>query len=296
MNSSEGPLSFDMPYGSERALAFGTSAVASSHAHASQVALRVLQDGGNAVDAAIAAAATLTVVEPTMNGLGGDLFALVWDGERLHGLNASGRSPRAWSLERFAGLTSMPELGWDAVTVPGAVSGWALLQERFATRSLADLVAPAVSYANDGFIVTPKVATLWAEAAARFGEFAEFRRVFLPNGAAPAAGSLFKLPDAADTLCDIGESAGESFYRGALAKRIAASARAQGGVLDEEDLALHRANWELPLAAEYAGVCLHELPPNGQGLASLLALSILSELRLERFGPDDADSIHLQIE
>src|SRR3954467_1033001 len=216
------PFSYELPYPSQRGLALGTSAVASSHALASQAALRVLDGGGNAIDAALTAAATLTVVEPTMNGIGGDLFALVWDGTRLHGLNASGRSPRAWSLERFAGRASMPELGWDAVTVPGAVSGWALLQERFATRSLSELIAPAVSYASDGFVVTPKVAALWAEAPARFREFAEFRRVFSSSGSSPLAGSRLKLPDIAAALREIGDSAGESFYRGALAKRIAA--------------------------------------------------------------------------
>lgn len=296
LRANDEPLSFAMPYASERAPAFGTSAVASSHAHASQVALRVLQDGGNAIDAAVAAAAALTVVEPTMNGIGGDLFALVWDGAQLHGLNASGRAPRAWSLERFAGRASMPELGWDAVTVPGAVSGWALLQARFGTRSLSELLAPAARYARDGFIVTPKVAALWAEAPARFGEFAEFRRVFSTNGKPPSPGSKVALPDAAATLLEIGETHGESFYRGTLAKRIAAAARAQGGVLDERDLDAHVANWVEPLAVDYAGVRLHELPPNGQGLASLLALAILERHQLERFEPDDADAIHLQVE
>lgn len=276
--------------------AFGRCAAASSHALATQAALHVLETGGNAVDAALAAAGVLTVVEPTMNGIGGDLFALVWDGAELHGLNASGRSPRALTLARFAGRTSMPRLGWDAVTVPGAVSGWAALSERFASRSLVELLAPAIGYAREGFVVTPRVAALWAEAPQQFGEFAEFARVFLPHGCAPDAGSWMRFPDAADTLSEIARTGGASFYEGSLAERIATAARAGGGLLSAEDLAAHRAAWVEPLSVDFAGVRLHELPPNGQGLASLLALAVLSELELERHAPDGADSIHLQIE
>src|SRR6478735_5218455 len=147
---------------------FAANVVAASQPLAAQAGLRMLLDGGNAVDAAIAAAATLTVVEPTMNGIGGDLFALVWDGQRLHGLNASGRSPRSWSLERFAGRERMPELGWDAVTVPGAVSGWQALHHRFGSKPWPELLRAAVAYAEDGFLVTPHVAALWAEAPRRF--------------------------------------------------------------------------------------------------------------------------------
>lgn len=290
------PFSFELPYASRRALALGRSAVASSHALASQAGLQVLAAGGNAIDAALAAAACLTVVEPTMNGVGGDLFALVWDGAQLHGLNASGRAPRAWSPSRFAGRTSMPELGWDSVTVPGAVSGWAALHQRFGSRPFADLLGAAVSYAEGGFLVTPQVAALWAEAPARFAGFAEFSRVFLANGKAPVPGCTVKFPELGQSLREIGETAGESFYRGRLAARIAAAAIAEGGALDEGDLATHAASWVAPLQVSYAGAQLHELPPNGQGLASLLTLAILRELELERFGPDDADTVHLQVE
>jgi len=290
------PFSFELPYPSQRSLVLGRSAVASSHALASQAGLQVLAAGGNAVDAALAAATCLTVVEPTMNGVGSDLFALVWDGAQLHGLNASGRAPRAWSLARFAGRASMPELGWDSVTVPGAVSGWAALHQRFGSRPFADLLRAAVDYAEEGFLVTPQVAALWAEAPARFAAFSEFSRVFLPGGQAPASGSAVKFPELGQSLREIGETAGQSFYSGRLAARIVAAAIAEGGALDEVDLATHAATWVEPLQVSYAGAQLHELPPNGQGLASLLTLAILRELELERFGPDDADAVHLQVE
>ena len=149
----------------------GTQAVAASHALAAQAGLATLDRGGNAIDAAVAAAAVQTVVEPTMNGVGGDLFALVWDGSGLRGLNASGRAPRAWSLQRFAGRASMPELGWDAVTVPGAVSGWVALSQRFGSRPSPSLLAPAVAYARDGFPVTPQVGALWAAGAGALPRF-----------------------------------------------------------------------------------------------------------------------------
>jgi gamma-glutamyltranspeptidase/glutathione hydrolase len=276
--------------------AFGRLAVASSHALATQAGLRILQEGGNAIDAALAAAATLTVVEPTMNGIGGDLFAMVWDGATLHGLNASGRSPRAWTPARFAGRKRMPSLGWDSVTVPGAVSGWRALSERFSSRSLEVLLAPAIGYARDGFPVMPHVAALWAEAPARFGRSEEFARVFLPGGHAPAAGTWMTLPDAAVTLAEIAATSGASFYEGALARRIAEAARAEGGALTLDDLAAHRPDWVEPLSVDYAGITLHELPPNGQGLAALLALGILRERELERHDPDGADGVHLQVE
>jgi gamma-glutamyltranspeptidase/glutathione hydrolase len=285
-----------LPYPSQRAAVFGQQAVASSHGLATQAGVAVLERGGNAVDAALAAAAVLTVVEPTMNGLGGDLFALVWDGAELHGLNASGRAPRAWSLEHFAGRSAMPALGWDSVTVPGGVSGWSALSQRFGSLPFSDLLARAIGYARDGFAVTPRIAALWAEGGERFRDFAEFQRVFLPLGRAPLAGQWCTLPDAADTLAEIAATGGESFYRGAIAERITEAARADGALLSLEDLAEQRAAWVEPLATDYAGVRLHELPPNGQGLASLLTLAVLSELELDRHGPDDADGIHLQIE
>ena len=292
------PFSFELPYPSRRVPVLARQAVAASHHLAAQAGLAVLERGGNAVDAALAAAATEAVVEPTMNGVGGDLFALVWDGRELHGLNASGRAPAAWSLERFAGRRAMPELGWDAVTVPGAVSGWAALWRRFASQPFASLLAPAVRYAREGFPVTPTLAALWGGAPARFAAFPELQRVFCPGGRAPAAGTWFRNPDLASTLESLAETTGASFYTGALAERIAAAARAEGGALTRADLERHEVEWPRPLGLDFRGVRLHELPPNGQGLAALLALGILGELPGDplRGGPDHPDAVHLQVE
>src|SRR4051812_31035353 len=207
-----GAFSYALPYASRRVPVLGQRAAAASHALAAQAALAVLDRGGNAIDAAVAAAAVQVVVEPTMNGVGGDLFALVWDGERLHGLNASGRAPAAWSRARFAGRRRMPELGWDAVTVPGAVSGWTALWKRFGSRPFDQLLAPAVRYASEGFPVMPHVAALWAQAPRRYRGFGELERVFLPGGRAPAAGTWFRLPDLATTLTSIARTTGASFY------------------------------------------------------------------------------------
>jgi gamma-glutamyltranspeptidase/glutathione hydrolase len=293
--ASANRLSFDMPYASRRTPLLARQAVASSHALASQVGLRVLEEGGNAIDAAVAAAATLTVVEPTMNGVGSDLFAIVWDGSMLHGLNASGASPRAFSLSRFAGQKVMPELGWDAVTVPGAVGGWLALWRRFGARPFESLLAPAISYARHGFPVLPQTAQLWAAAPRRFAGFKEFERVFLREGRAPQAGEWFSLPDLAQTLTQL-SAAPESFYRGPLAQRIAAAAREQGGLLTADDLASFEPSWVQPIGVDVYNARLVELPPNGQGLAALIALGILAQLPLQRYAPEDPDAIHLQLE
>jgi len=296
MSNSAAPFSYDLPYGSARVPVFGRQAVATSHPSAAQVGLSVLSSGGNAVDAAVAVAATLAVVEPTMNGLGSDLFALVWDGQKLHGLNASGRSPRAWTPERFAGRQRMPELGWDSVTVPGAVSGWVALWRRFGNLPFERLLAPAVGYARDGFPVLPRMAELWSKAVQRFQEFPEFRRVFLAQGRAPQAGEWFRLPDLAESLSAVAASTGSEFYAGALAERIAAASARAGGVLTLEDLRNHEVDWVEPLGIDYRGARLCELPPNGQGLAALLALGVLEHLPLEGLSPEHPDSVHLQLE
>src|SRR5580698_2559197 len=190
-------VNFDFPYLSTRVPLLARQAVATSHPLAAQAGLFALEAGGNAVDAVLAAAATLTVVEPTMNGLGGDLFALVWDGAGLRGLNASGRAPLAWTRERFARYGSMPELGWDAVTVPGMVSGWVALSDRFGALPFERLLAPAIRYAESGFPVMPRIASLWSRAETRFAEFPAFRQAFLPQGRAPRAGEWVRFPDLA---------------------------------------------------------------------------------------------------
>ncbi|MHC4916835.1 MAG: gamma-glutamyltransferase, partial [Planctomycetota bacterium] len=187
----------------------------------------MLRRGGNAVDAALAAAITLVVVEPTCNGIGSDAFAIVCDAQVLHGLNASGRAPAAWSPERFAGREKMPAAGWDSVTVPGAVSAWAALSERFGRLTFESLFEPAVRYAREGFPVSPVVAGYWSGQGSEFGAAdPEFARVFLPRGRPPAAGELFCCPQMAGTLEEIAATRGESFYRGELAARIAAASAA----------------------------------------------------------------------
>jgi gamma-glutamyltranspeptidase/glutathione hydrolase len=270
--------------------------VATSQPLAAQAGLRMLLKGGNAVDAALATAITLTVVEPTSNGIGSDAFAQIWDGQTLYGLNGSGRSPQACSLDRYAGLDDMPAFGWDAVTVPGAVDAWRQLSERFAKLPFADLFVPAIEYAQNGFVVSPITADRWADAAEKYKNFPDFCKTFLPAGRPPLAGEQFRCPDQARTLEAIAESRAESFYRGDLAQRIAHCAKSNGGTMTLEDLAEHRSEWVQPISIEFHGVHLHEIPPNGQGLAALIALGILRDFDITRYPVDSADSIHLQIE
>jgi len=287
---------WNFPYPSQRMPVFAGNVVATSQPLAAQAGLRMLLKGGNAVDAALAAAIALTVVEPASNGIGSDAFAMVWDGLALCGLNASGRSPRVWTPDRFAGLETMPALGWDAVTVPGAVDAWAKLSDRFGKLPFADLFAPAIRYARSGFPVSPKTAARWAKTPALYKNYPDFGAAFLPGGKPPGIGEIFRCPDQAGTLEKIAASRGESFYRGELAGRIVAYARATGGALTEADLAEHRSDWVEPIAQEYQGVHLHELPPNGQGLAALIALGILNHHNISRFPVDSPDSLHLQLE
>jgi gamma-glutamyltranspeptidase/glutathione hydrolase len=285
---------FDHP--SQRMPVLAANAVATSQPLAAQAGLRMLLMGGNAVDAAVAAAIALTVVEPTSNGIGGDAFAIVWDGGDLHGLNSSGRSPASWTPERFAGRRRMPETGWDTVTVPGAVAAWEALSKRYGRLPFTDLFAPAIGYARDGFAVSPITAIRWAEAPRLYRGFPEFGRTFLSAGRAPAPGDTFRCPDQAATLTQIAATRGAAFYTGELAAKIVASARAGGGALTAEDLAGHQPEWVAPIAVDYAGVRLHEIPPNGQGLAALIALGLLRRLDLSRHRPESADGVHLQIE
>jgi gamma-glutamyltranspeptidase/glutathione hydrolase len=290
------PFSFEQPYRSQRTPVFGRQVVATSSPAAAQVGLRVMERGGNAVDAAVAVAAVLSVVEPTMNGVGGDLFALVWDGAALHALNASGRSPKAWSLERFAARGAIPELGWESVTVPGAPSGWVALEQRFGSLPLSSLLEPAIHYAREGYVVLPKMAKLWADAALRFAEFPEWVRTFLPAGRAPLAGEVFRLPELGDTLEQIGETRGAALYGGALGERLVRAASAAGGALTLADLAEHRPEFVEPIGVDFHGLSVFEPPPNGQGLAALIALGILRHLPLDALGPEHPDAVHFQIE
>lgn len=289
-------MSWDFPYPSQRMPVFARNIVATSHPLAAQAGLHMIRKGGNAVDAAIATAITLTVVEPISNGIGGDAFALVWDGESLHGLNGSGRSPKAWSYEKFAALGKMPERGWDTVTVPGAVDTWVQLSGRFGRLPFGELFVPAIHYARHGFPVPPLIAKRWSRAEALCDEFAEFARTFMPGGRAPCPGEIFRSPHHAVTLQSIADTKGASFYRGELAERIVQRAKKDGGSLTGEDMEAHTSQWVQPMSLEYRGIELNEIPPNGQGLASLIALGILRHHDISRYQIDSADSLHLQIE
>jgi gamma-glutamyltranspeptidase/glutathione hydrolase len=289
-------VSYNFPYPSQRMPVFARNVVATSQPLAAQAGLNMLRMGGNAVDAALATAIALTIVEPTMNGLGSDAFAIVWDTKQLHGLNGSGRSPTAWSFEKFAGQQSMPLLGWDAVTVPGAVDAWSTLSRRFGKLPFSDLFEPAIRYAHDGFAVSPITADRWADAVERYQDFPDFARVFLPGGRAPRIGENFRYPQQARTLAEIAATHGESFYRGQLAQRILSYADSTGGHFSQQDLTEHRSDWVTPLSIEYHGIELHEIPPNGQGLAALIALGLLRHLDIRKYAVDSADSIHAQIE
>ncbi len=270
--------------------------VATSQPLAAQAGLSMLYKGGNAVDAAIAAAVALTVVEPTGNGIGSDAFAIVWDGEKLHGINGSGRSPAAWTYERFAHLTEMPSLGWDSVTVPGAVSVWVELSKRLGKLPFEDLFEPAIGYARDGFPVTPIIARAWESASKTYRGFPDFAAAFLPEGRAPRAGEIFRCESQVETLFEIAATKGESFYRGRLAANIAKCSADHGGAMTREDLQSHKADWVEPVSADYRGYNVHELPPNGQGLAALMALGILRHFNLAEYPVDSADSVHIQVE
>ncbi|HYW76505.1 MAG TPA: gamma-glutamyltransferase family protein [Gammaproteobacteria bacterium] len=276
--------------------------VATSQPLAAQAGLFILREGGNAVDAAIATAAALTVVEPTSNGLGADAFALVWDGESLHGLNGSGRSPAGCSLAALheAGLENVPAYGWWPVTVPAAPRAWADLHARFGRLPFARLFSPAIEYARDGFALSPVLAHFWQEAGVTYAacegpEFAPWHETFLPDGFTPRPGATWRSADHAATLEAIAESRAEAFYTGPLAERIDRFARASGGLLRGADLAAHAGEWVAPISTRYRDAEVWEIPPSGQGIVALQALGILDGLRLPEAREDDR-GLHLQIE
>jgi len=277
--------------------------VATSQPLAAQVGLEVLREGGNAVDAALATAMALTVLEPTSNGIGSDAFALVWDGDRLHGINASGRWPGAMSAAamRDAGHDHMPQLGWDSVTVPGCVSMWADLGERFGRLEPARLLAPAIAYARDGFPVSPVVATLWQRAQPNFDPrldpaIAGWTQAFTRDGRTPQAGEMWRSPGHAACLEGLAERGYRDFYEGRIAQAIAAYAAATGGALSAGDLAAHANEWVEPIGIRYGDVEVWEIPPNGQGIAALQALGMLDALPARELPALDAGRLHLQIE
>ncbi|WP_281687426.1 gamma-glutamyltransferase family protein [Pseudomonas citronellolis] len=294
----------EYPYASQRSLVYARRGmVATSQPLAAQVGLDMLKRGGNAVDAAVATAAALTVVEPTGCGIGGDAFALVWVKDKLHGLDAAGYAPGALDIGtlRGAGHARMPLYGWTPVTVPGCPAAWAELSARFGQLDFAELLAPAIELAEQGFPVSPVIAGLWQSGLDKLRgvrdahpELAAWFDEFLIDGRAPRAGEIFRNPGQAQTLRELAQSRCESFYRGALAQRIAAHARDSGGYLDEADLAGYRARWVEPIALNYRGYDVWEIPPAGQGLVALMALNILKGFE---FGERDSpDTWHRQLE
>jgi gamma-glutamyltranspeptidase/glutathione hydrolase len=277
---------------------------ATSHPLVSQVALDVLKRGGTAVDAAIAANAAIGLMEPTGNGIGGDLFAIVWDvkSQKLHGLNGSGRSPKSLSLTTLRAelkklnSPTIPRTGPLPVSVPGTVDGWFELHGRFGKLPMKDLLAPAIAYARNGFPVTEVIAEGWARNARNLQKYPGFAEVFMPNGRAPVKGQVFRNPALADTLAAIAAGGRDAFYKGDIASRIEAYMSANGGYLTAADLAAHRSEWVEPVSTNYRGYDVWELPPNTQGVAALQMLNILEAYDLKTMGFGSADYLHLLIE
>jgi gamma-glutamyltranspeptidase/glutathione hydrolase len=289
------PFDWSFPYAWPRKPVLAANVVCTSQPLAAQAGLRMLAQGGSAVDAAVATAITLTIVEPVSNGIGSDAFAIVWDGKRLHGLNASGRSPAAWTPDYFGG-NAVPALGWNSVTVPGAVSAWVELHTKFGKLPFEKLFEPAISYGRDGFLVSPTIAEQWAAQVPLFKDQPGFAEAFMPAARAPKPGERFRFTDHAATLEKIAASNGETFYRGELADKLAAHAAANGGAMRASDLGAHRADWVGTINTAYRGYTVHEIPPNGQGIVALIALGILEQFDMASLPADSADSVHLQIE
>ncbi len=289
-------LDFSRPYPSARSPVMGRNMVSASQPLAAQAGLEMLRRGGNAVDAVLAAAMVLTLVEPTGNGLGSDGFAIVWDGERLQGLNASGRAPAGWTQDYFKGQKAMPQRGWNSVTVPGAVSAWVALSERYGRLPFATLAEPAIGYARRGFMLTPMIAELWRQGGEILAEQPGFAEHFLTEGRAPRAGELVRKEAHARTLELIAETGGKAFYEGRLAEAMVAHSSANGGVMSLDDLGGHKADWVDTISMPFAGGVVHELPPNGQGIAALAGLGILEAIGIGDHPVDSPETMHVVLE
>lgn len=295
--------SLSYPYPSRRMVVYAKNGmVATSQYLAAQAGLELLKKGGNAIDAAIATAACLTVVEPTSNGIGGDAFALVWTEGKLHGLNSSGPAPRNISLQavKEAGYEKMPDFGWLPVTVPGVPAAWARLSESFGRLPFEELLIPAINYADKGFPVSSVISNQWKIAYQRYKEntqgevFKYWFETFAPRGKAPEPGEIWRLPVQAKTLQSIADSKAKSFYKGELAEKIDSFSSQYGGFLNKEDLADFSPEWVSPINVNYRGYDVWEIPPNGQGLVTLIALNILKGF--EFISKDDPETYHKQIE
>ena len=290
------------PYPSQRMTTYGRNGmVATAQPLAAQAGLDILKKGGNAIDAAIATAACLTVVEPNSNSIGADSFAIVWVDGKLHGLNASGPSPKSISIDavKELGFDKIPNYGMIPVTVPGTPAAWAALSERFGRLPLTEVLKPAIDYAEQGFPVSPTIAMYWEQGYQNISkldadQFKPWLTTFAPKGRAPKVGEMWRSPEHARTLRSIAETKAESFYRGHLADKIDEFFRQHGGFLSKEDLAEYQPEWIDPIKVNYRGYDVWEIPPNGQGLIALMALNILKDFEFS--AKDTVETYHKQIE
>jgi gamma-glutamyltranspeptidase/glutathione hydrolase len=273
---------------------------ATSQPLATQVALDILKQGGNAIDAAIAANAMLGLVEPTGSGIGGDLFAIIWHAEskRLYGLNASGRSPQSLTMDYFTenNISQIPKFGPLPVSVPGAVDGWFMMHERFGRLPMTSIMAPSIDYARNGFPVSELIAYYFERNQLRIGEYPGFTETFTVNGKTPKKGEIFKNPNLASTYEKIATGGRDAFYKGDIARTIGAFMESQGGFLSYQDMASHYSEWVEPVSSNYRGYDVWELPPNGQGIAALQILNILELYDIEGMGRDSAEYVHTFVE
>jgi gamma-glutamyltranspeptidase/glutathione hydrolase len=297
--ASAGDRITGQPFATRSVVVAPHGAAATSHPLATQIAIDILRHGGSAVDAAIAANAALGLMEPTGNGIGGDLFAIVWDAKHqtLHGLNASGRSPQSLTMEEFQrrGLDKIPPYGPLPVSTPGCVDGWFELHRKFGNLPMSDLLSPAIRYAEEGFPVSQVIAYYW-QGAERLKQYPGFAETFLPDGQPPAEGTIFRNPALGKTLTVIAKDGRDAFYRGPIARTIDAFMQREGGFLSYDDLATHRSEWVDPVSINYRGFRLWELPPNGQGIAALQILGILRGFDLRSAGFGSADHLHWFLE
>ncbi len=286
-----------LPFASRSEVIATNGMAATSHPLATQTAINVLKDGGNAIDAAIAANAVLGLVEPTGCGIGGDLFAIVWDAEskKLYGLNSSGPSPMAMDIDfiKEKGLDRIPAYGPLPVTVPGAVAGWASLHKKFGKKDFKSLFDEAIFYAESGFPVSELIAYYLKNSSERFKDYPNFSETWMINGKTPSKGEVFKNPDLANTYKLVASSYGDDFYNGSIAKKISSFIQSQGGLLTNEDMSNYSPEWVTPVSTNYRGYDVWELPPNGQGIAALQILNILENYDIPSMTLDSAEYIHL---